>query len=148
MLREEKRSADIERLCLVQATLFWFLLRTYRVKEVSTITLNQIGKYPELEAWTRNMAPKYYPERELPNLITNDTSYGSLMINQNQQQTHIYWYIEKNALISLLVVKSPVQQPPNLPLVKHDVVSSILSLPLQLVYTPQSLLQQLSPKLV
>ena len=65
-VREEKRLADIERPCLVQATLFGFLLCTYRVKEVSTITLSEIGKYPELEAWTRNMAAKYYPGREFP----------------------------------------------------------------------------------
>jgi hypothetical protein len=63
---EENRLADIERPCLVQATLFGFLLCTYRVKEVSTITVNEIGKYPELEAWTRKMAAKYYPEREFP----------------------------------------------------------------------------------
>lgn len=65
-VREEKRLADIERPCLVQATLFGFLLCTYRVRQVSTVTLDEIGKYPELEAWTRNMASKYFPEREFP----------------------------------------------------------------------------------
>ena len=65
-VREERRLADIERPCLVQATLFGFLLCTYRVKEVSTIAITEIGKYPELEAWTRSMAAKYYPEREFP----------------------------------------------------------------------------------
>jgi hypothetical protein len=65
-VREESRLADVERPCLVQATLFAFLLCTYRVKQVSTVTINKMGKYPELEVWTRKMASKYYPDREFP----------------------------------------------------------------------------------
>jgi hypothetical protein len=65
-VREEKRLADVERPCLVQATLFGFLLCTYRCKQVSTITIDEMAKYPELEEWTRKMASKYYPEREFP----------------------------------------------------------------------------------
>lgn len=65
-VKGETRLADVEKPCLVQATLFGFLLCTYRVKEVSTITIKEIAKYPELEAWTRSMATKYFPEREFP----------------------------------------------------------------------------------
>jgi hypothetical protein len=65
-VREEKRLADIERPCLVQATLFGFLWSVYRVRQVSTIWISEMEKLPELEVWTRNMASKYYPERTFP----------------------------------------------------------------------------------
>jgi hypothetical protein len=65
-VREEKRLADIENPCRVQATLFGFLLSVYRVRQVSTIWISEMEKFPELEAWTRNMATKYYPERTFP----------------------------------------------------------------------------------
>ena len=65
-IREETKLADVERPRLVQATLFGFLLCTYRVKNVSTITIGEITKYPELDNWTRKMAAKYFPEREFP----------------------------------------------------------------------------------
>ena len=65
-VREETRLSDPERPCLVQATLFGFLLTTYLVKEVSRVFVKELEKWPELETWTRRMASKYYPERKYP----------------------------------------------------------------------------------
>lgn len=65
-VKEEDRLADIDRPCLVQATLFGFLMSMYRVKTVSTVWIPEMAKYPELETWTRKMATKYYPERAFP----------------------------------------------------------------------------------
>jgi len=65
-VKEEAKLADVEQPCLVQATLFGFLLCTFRVKSVSTVWIAELARYPELEAWTRSIAAKYYPEREFP----------------------------------------------------------------------------------
>ena len=65
-VREERKLADVDQPCLVQATLFGFLLCTYRVRSVSTVWIAELARYPELEEWARKMANKYYPERAFP----------------------------------------------------------------------------------
>lgn len=62
-LREEKRLTDVERPCLVQATLFGLLMSLFRAKSCSTAWKAELDRYPEMESWTRSMAKKWYPER-------------------------------------------------------------------------------------
>ena len=65
-INEETRLADVERPCLVQASLFGFLMSLYRARNCSTAWKEELEKQPELERWTRKMATKYYPERPFP----------------------------------------------------------------------------------
>ena len=64
-VREEMLS-DVTRPCVAQASLFGFLLGVYRVRIDTAVWLNALSEYPEIEAWTKRMQVKYFPERVFP----------------------------------------------------------------------------------